>query len=228
MPTTKMMRLATTGRLSSRLSATDKAKLTKRLQAFALTEEDWRQFSQTELEIGMGNGLALFERAKAQPERLFVGVELYLNGLRSLVNQLEKNPDVSNVRIVGADVRDVLAALPAQRLDRVVIPYPDPWPKAKHHKRRLVQADLLAALAPCLAEEGELVLITDIVDYALWMLREVYTQRVFMPAVIGPAEWATPPAWWVRTKYEQKALQEGRKPWYITCKKTLHAGEKVL
>ncbi|MDD9912100.1 MAG: tRNA (guanosine(46)-N7)-methyltransferase TrmB [Alphaproteobacteria bacterium] len=209
-------RIHTTGRLASRMSKADLEKLQQRLQAYALdVEKDFAAFEEQELEIGMGNGLALLERAKANPNRLFIGNEIYRNGLRSLVYRLEQNSDIKNVRIVGEDAREVLGMFSAQSLDRVNVFYPDPWLKVRHQKRRIIQPELLTDIAHVLKEEGEFWFVSDIPDYVFWTIQKTREHGVFAPTAIGPQEWATAPDWWVSTKYEQKALREGRQAWYV-------------
>ena len=207
------------GRTASRMSVADQAKLDARLEAYALKEEDLAWQGPMELEVGMGNGLAMLERAKNAPDRLFIGIEVYRNGLRSLVHRLEKDASIKNVRIVGEDVRPFLEGLPKNAFDRVCVLYPDPWPKKKHHKRRLVQQASLDLFDRVLKQDGELFFATDIPCYAQWIIREVYSHPVWDFEVVSPEDWAQEPAWWISTKYEQKAFREGRKPWYMTAYK---------
>lgn len=204
-------RLHTTGRLSSRMTAADKAKLQARLTPFSLQPPEIAAWPATELEIGMGNGMALLERARQQPEKLFIGNEIYLNGLRRLVGALEATDAPLNIRIAPQDVRDVLASLPANSLHRILIPYPDPWHKARHHKRRLIQPAVLESLHTVLQPTGELWVMSDIPDYIDWTLAQVATHGRFACHTHS----TTPPPWWVSTKYEQKALRAGRTPTYL-------------
>ncbi len=203
--------LPTTGRLSSRMTAAAKAKLAQQLQAVQLQPADIQQAQTIELEIGMGNGLALLERARHKPDGLFIGNEIYLNGLRRLATALAAPQAPQNVRVAAQDARALLQALPAGRINRILIPYPDPWPKARHHKRRLVQPAFLALLQPALATTGELWVISDIPDYIDWTLAH-------KGDLICTSQATTPPNWWVSTKYEQKALLAGRQPQYVCFK----------
>ena len=236
---TEQHRPHTTGRLSTRMTAADQAKLTARLQPYIFHLDNITSspavipaqagihdnklcqghsidtYKQIEVELGLGNGLALFERAKANPDTLYLGSEIYLNGLRSLVNRLEQTPAVTNVRLAPQDARDLLPALPAHSIHRVCIFYPDPWPKKKHHKRRLIQPELLTAIARILHPEGDFWFVSDIPDYVFYTLTTAYQHGTFHPTATSPSHWATAPDWWVPTKYEQKALREGRFPWYL-------------
>lgn len=205
----------TTARTSMRMDATAKSKLAERIAPYALDmEADFAQFKTRELEVGMGNGLALLQRAKAAPNTLFLGNEVYLNGVKSLVHALEKTPDIHNVRILTEDGRDVLNALPHNCLSRILVPFPDPWPKSRHHKRRIVQPDFLTLAHQKLALEGDFWVITDIADYALFALSHLYHHPSFKALTPQP-NFGTAPSWWVETKYQKKAAKEGRLPWFI-------------
>ncbi len=210
------------GRTASRMSQEDQEKLNTRLKTYAFSMSDLKNHKgEVELEVGMGNGLAVFERAKKCPNQLYIGIEVYKNGLRSLVNALEKNPDVKNVRISHEDARDFLTTFPKKSVNRVCVLYPDPWPKTRHNKRRILQEDFLTTVDALLKDDGELVAVTDIVDYMHWILAKTHNHGVFKPIAIEPNDWATPPTWWVPTKYEKKAYREGRRPWYLIFKRHL-------
>lgn len=213
-PFLKEGELRSFGRLASRMSDTQRATLLHTVQHYALHATDWQKFTEVELEIGMGEGLALFARAKAQPQRLFIGCEVYLNGLAKLVHALQAEPQVKNVRIIPTDVRSELVNFPENSLNTILIPYPDPWPKARHHKRRLVQQPVLTELARVLKPEGEWWLITDIPAYATWAADCVAQEKSFCKRAVH----TSPPHWWITTKYEQKAYKEGRIPQYLQFK----------
>lgn len=212
------------GRMASRMSVAEQDKLEQRLHAVGLEIMHGRidgaaafipAAQKRVVEVGIGNGLQLFERAQANPQHGFVGVEVYKNGLRSVLGKIEQT-GLHNIKLASIDAREVLEALPAGSIDQLVVLYPDPWPKKKHNKRRIVQQDFLNSAARLLKPGGELFCATDMPDYALWILREVYTHGGFNVPAASPLAWATPPTWWVSTKYEQKALREGRQPWYFS------------
>lgn len=222
-------RLRSFGRLASHMSAEEKAKLDARLAPVecVLTHEEvrldtlfGRKTGKIILELGMGNGETLAHRAKTSPEDLFIGCEVYKNGLRSLLVDIEKNA-LQNIRICAEDARHLLEQLPKESIDEVVLLYPDPWPKKKHNKRRIVNVDFLSLVDRVLKEDGVLFMATDIPDYMMWMLREVYTHNVFFPTATSPEEWATAPHWWCGTKYERKAVKQGRSPWYMSFKRNV-------
>lgn len=227
-----MKPLITTGRLSTRLTAADVDRLLARLQPYLPISGTWTH-PDIELEIGMGNGLALLKRARAAPESLFVGSELYLNGLQTCLSALRKDgAPPSNVCLTNQDARDLLAMVPDAALSRILVPFPDPWPKAKHHKRRIVQPELLDAAARTLKPGGELWVVTDWPSYAYHSLATLFAHPSFAlegtdhaaadckPSARledgpGPHRLAMPPAWWVETKYQHKARTAGRQPWFI-------------
>lgn len=223
---TRMHTHRTFGRTTSRLDAATLAKLAARLEVYAFAVSDLGKFDTVELEVGMGNGLALFERAKAAPATLFVGSEVYQNGLRSLVNALEQyegatGEKLANVRITGEDARKFMAALPNNCIDRVCLLYPDPWPKARHKVRRMFTPEFVAECDRLLKNitAAELFVATDIPDYILQVFGVVQQTGVFVPTAIRPTDWATAPAWWQPTKYEAKAAREGRFPFYVPLKR---------
>lgn len=157
------------------------------------------------LEIGFGGGEHLVAQAKAAPQLRFLGVEPFLNGVGSCLRHIEE-AGVSNVRLHMGDVRDVLPAIPDASLQRIYILFPDPWPKARHHKRRLVQPDFLAACVRALRPGGELLFATDWADYAAWTLE----RALKAPGLVWTAETASDwrSAWpgHVTTRYEEKRL----------------------
>ena len=212
------------GRLASRMSIAEQKAIDERLSPYAVMEKAGDSIVLEEVfptqtgpllvELGMGKGEQISARAIANPNHRYIGCEVYRNGLEKTLKVIEAE-GLTNLRLCPHDARLLLAALPAASVDQLLVLYPDPWPKKKHHKRRIVQASLLDEAVRVLGPGGELLLVTDIVDYALWMLSTVYTHGAFFPSAISPAEWANPPEEWVPTGYEKKALREGRKPFYL-------------
>lgn len=209
------------GRTASRMSVAEQAQLDEILKAFALNPTQmnncFAQKGPLTVELGVGKGEQILSRASATPDERFIACEVFKNGLRFLTREATKQ-NLRNLKIYPHDARVLLAELPEQSVDHLLILYPDPWPKKRHNRRRLVNKALLADASRVLKPEGELLLVTDIVDYALWMLREVYTHEAFFPVATNPQEWATPPQGWVPTGYERKAKKEGRSPFYLRLK----------
>ncbi|MEK6746611.1 MAG: tRNA (guanosine(46)-N7)-methyltransferase TrmB [Pseudomonadota bacterium] len=161
--------------------------------------------SRTWLEIGFGGGEHLAHMASLHPEVQFIGCEPYVNGIAGLLAHIDKNK-LSNIRIYSDDARDLVAALPDNSLERVFILYPDPWPKTRHHKRRIVSSEFLSELARVMKPGAELRLATDSADYATWMLERLLANKNFKWLAKTCDDWLNPPAEWISTRYEQKAL----------------------
>jgi tRNA (guanine-N7-)-methyltransferase len=170
------------------------------------------------LEIGFGGGEHLAAQARAHPETGFIGCEPFVNGMAKLLAAVEQD-GLSNVRVFDRDVTDLLPSLPDACLDRVYILYPDPWPKRRQRKRRLVSDGLLTTLARVLKAGGELRFASDIDDYVGWVLARVLRSTDFRWTAERPDDWRRPYADWPGTRYEAKAIREGRVPSYLTIRR---------
>jgi len=129
-----------------------------------------------------------------------------------------------NVRVFVDDAKLLIDALPAASIDRCFILFPDPWPKARHHKRRLVSPSTMAALARLLADGGELRLATDDAAYLRVMLAVACGHPAFDWMARRPADWQTRPVDWPATRYEQKAIAQGRRPAFLSLLRRPRAG----
>ena len=162
------------------------------------------------LEIGFGNGEALLAQAQAQPEHYFLGIEVHRPGVGHLLLRLDELGLV-NVRVLCADAVTVLRyQLPDAWLDRINIFFPDPWPKKRHHKRRLIQPDFVTLLAKKLKPQGILHLATDWQSYAEHMLVVLSAAKEFnnQHQVYAPR-----PAQRPLTKFERRGLRQGHEVW---------------
>ena len=166
------------------------------------------------LEIGFGGGEHLAHMARTHPEVTILGAEPFVNGIAQFLGKLADHP-VDNIRLPPGDVRDLLELLPEGLLEKVFLNYPDPWPKARHHRRRFVTPEPLALLARAMAHGAELRVATDIEDYVRQTLEEVPQAGFALEK--GPTDEAWPD--WLSTRYEQKALREGRRPHYMTFRR---------
>lgn len=171
------------------------------------------------LEIGFGGGEHLLWQARHNPGALIIGGEPYEDGVIKVLSAIEAE-GLKNLRVHMGDVRDILRALPQGALDRAFILFPDPWPKRKHRKRRLVNSSLLELLARALKPGAELRIATDIGDYARTMLEAFRSEPRFAWQAESPADWRTQPADWVETKYEAKAIEAGRRRYYFRFLRT--------
>ncbi len=166
------------------------------------------------LEIGFGGGEHLVHMARRYPEVTILGAEPYVNGVAQILGHLERGP-LPNVRLHPGDARDLLEVLPEASLAKAFLLYPDPWPKARHHRRRFVSPEPLALLLRAMAPGAELRVASDIADYVRQALEEV--PRAGLALERGPTD--DPWADWTRTRYEAKALREGRAPAYLTFRR---------
>jgi tRNA (guanine-N7-)-methyltransferase len=157
------------------------------------------------LEIGFGGGEHLAAQAAAHRDVLLLGAEPFLNGVASAVRHIEEAA-LSNVRLHAGDARELLGALPAASLARVFILFPDPWPKARHHKRRLVNGALAAELARVMRPGARVRFATDWADYADHALRALIAERRLAWLAQRADDWRTPPTDHVTTRYESKRL----------------------
>lgn len=160
------------------------------------------------LEIGFGSGEHLAAQAAAHPDVGFVGCEPYVNGVASLLRHVA-DAQLSNIRIYTDDARQLIDALPEASIDRLFLLFPDPWPKARHHKRRFIQSGNLDALARILTDGAEFRFATDHMGYARWALAHVTAHPAFAWPARGPADWRQPPADWKPTRYEAKSAARG-------------------
>ena len=127
---------------------------------------------------------------------------------------------LANVRLHFGDAADVIAWIPDAALARVDLLYPDPWPKRRHWKRRFVQDESVAALARVLATGGEFRFATDSPDYAAWTLERLLRSRRFTWTAERAGDWRLPWQGYVRTRYEEKAIRDGRRPCYLVFRRT--------
>jgi tRNA (guanine-N7-)-methyltransferase len=164
------------------------------------------------LEIGFGGGEHLAAQAGARPDWGFIGVEPFLNGMGSCLRHIEEG-GLQNVRLHLGDVREVMAQLPDACLDLAYILFPDPWPKTKHHKRRLIQAGFVAELARVVKPGGEVRFATDWAHYAAWTLEIFLREPRFAWAAEAAEDWRGPWEGHVTTRYEAKGLGDCKPVW---------------
>ena len=193
------------GRIRNRY-LTDKKKelLYRRLDDYRLDPASMLPI-QTHLEIGFGDGEHLFLQAKEYPHIYWIGAEPYLNGVAQLLMRLEDTP-LDNLALWPDDVWGLLPMLPSHSIDRVYLLFPDPWPKRKHFKRRLVQHDFIDQMARLISSNGELFIVTDHGEYASWIVYQFTSHGFFSWQAQTPVDWLTPPKSWKETRYQKKAL----------------------
>ncbi len=166
------------------------------------------------LEIGFGGGEHLVHMAALHPEFGFLGCEPFINGVAKAVSRIA-DQQLDNVRLYVGDAAALLERMPDACLARVHLFYPDPWPKRRHRERRLISDAALLRLARVMRKQSELRFVTDIDDYSGWTLARVSRSSHFRWNAQSACDWRLPWADWVTTRYEEKALREGRKPSYF-------------
>ena len=169
------------------------------------------------LEVGFGGGEHMVHQAATYPDVGIIGCEPFMNGVAMALGKI-RQAGVENIRIHPGDARNLFDVLPEASLDKTFLLYPDPWPKKRHHKRRFVTQDHLRPLARALKPGGEFRVATDIPDYVRQTLEEV-PGAGFEWLAEGPGDWRDPWGDWISTRYEQKALREGRVPHYLTFRR---------
>jgi tRNA (guanine-N7-)-methyltransferase len=179
-------------------------------------------FSQTPddvwLEIGFGGGEHLAELAAAHPHIGFIGAEPFLNGVAKLLLAIAEK-DLSNIRILDADVRPLLDRLSSASIGRIYVLYPDPWPKRRHAKRRLLDQATVLEMQRVMKPGAELRLATDSPDYAAWALATLSRHGGFEWLAETARDWREPPSGWTVTRYESKARGQGRTPLYFAFRR---------
>ncbi|PKQ13669.1 MAG: tRNA (guanosine(46)-N7)-methyltransferase TrmB [Alphaproteobacteria bacterium HGW-Alphaproteobacteria-1] len=169
------------------------------------------------LEIGFGGGEHMVHQAVTNPDVGIIGCEPYINGVAMLLGKIRAS-GAENIAVYPGDVRNMFDVLPEGSISRAFLLYPDPWPKKRHHKRRFVTEGHLTPLARTLKKGGIFRIATDIPDYVRQTL-EVVPRHGFEWLAEGPADWREPWSDWISTRYEQKALREGRVPHYLTFRR---------
>ncbi|GAJ29011.1 tRNA (guanine(46)-N(7))-methyltransferase TrmB [Acidomonas methanolica] len=171
------------------------------------------------LEIGFGGGEHALAQSAENPSVGYIAAEVFENGLCSLLTRLVPEGEEATVappsrlRLWPDDARLLLKALPDSSLGRVYLMFPDPWPKARHAKRRFVHPENIREVARVLRPGGVWRIASDHPTYQGWVTEVMAAQTLFAPA--EPARGIRPPGW-SPTRYEAKAVREGRTPFYWT------------
>jgi tRNA (guanine-N7-)-methyltransferase len=167
------------------------------------------------LEIGFGSGEHLAARADMLPDHGFIGCEPFVNGVATALSHI-RDRHLANVRLHMGDALDVLRRLPDKSLSFVYLLHPDPWPKARHAKRRMINDGPLALLAAKFKPGGELRVATDHPVYLEWTLLVMRRHLLeFEWLAEKPSDFLEPPGGWSETRYGAKSRREGRRPYYL-------------
>lgn len=217
--TEKPRKIVSFVRRQGRLTAAQQRALDTFMPVFGCTPEDCadplalfgRQAPRV-LEIGFGNGASLAQMAAAAPERDFLGIEVHRPGVGHLLLEIEQR-ELTNVRALCGDAIPVLQShIPPASLDRVQLFFPDPWPKKRHHKRRILQPEFVALIERALQPGGHFHMATDWEHYARQM-REVMEAQSGFRNTAGAGQYAERPAYRPETKFERRGLKLGHAVW---------------
>ncbi|WP_213160798.1 tRNA (guanosine(46)-N7)-methyltransferase TrmB [Kaustia mangrovi] len=170
------------------------------------------------LEIGFGGGEHLAWQAAHNRDIGMIGAEPFVNGVAKLLAAIE-DEGLGNIRIHDDDARPLLEALPDNSLDRVFVLFPDPWPKARHRKRRFVSHETVGELHRILRPGGTLRFASDIADYVRWTLAHIRAHGGFEWTAEHPRDWRERPRDWPGTRYEAKARGAGRRCAYLSFRR---------
>ena len=177
------------------------------------------QAEEIHLEVGFGGGEHLAWQAAHNPKAGFIGAEPFINGVGKLLVHVDEQK-LDNVRIHHGDARPLIEALPDASLARIYVLHPDPWPKKRHYKRRMISPWFFNNAARLLKSGGELRVASDIEDYVRWTLMHARNATDFEWTAERADDWRVRPDDWPQTRYEAKSLREGRKPAYLVFRRT--------
>ncbi len=170
------------------------------------------------LEVGFGAGEHLAAQAGADPRVGFIGCEPFVNGVAACLAAIERD-NLANVRLFDDDARLLFPALPDRCLGRGYVLFSDPWPKKRHHRRRLIDGRTLDQLARLMKPGAELVFASDHMDYVAWTLAHFRRHPAFAWTAACPRDWRQRPPGWAETRYEAKALESGAAPAYLVFRR---------
>jgi tRNA (guanine-N7-)-methyltransferase len=172
------------------------------------------------LEIGFGGGEHLIHRATENPDTGFIGVEPFVNGMAKLMMEVDKY-QIGNIRVFDEDATRLLRKLSPGSIAEIDLLYADPWPKRRQRKRRFVSEESLGLIAQALVAGGIFRFASDIDDYIGWMLARILPMAEFRWEATAAPDWSMPYEGWPGTRYEAKAIKEGRTPSYLTFRRSM-------
>lgn len=207
------------GRINGRgITEETKNILKNKLEQYKFVLEDFKKDNINHFEIGFGYGESIVERAKNNPNIKYIACETYTKGVLNLINLIEVNK-INNIQIFNGDARLLLETLPDNSLDMVFVLFPDPWPKKKQQKRRIINDDFLILLSQKIKFDGKLFFASDIENYVEWTIEKVENNGFFVK-MFDNESMKIEPNWWVQTKYQEKAIREGRESCFLEWEKS--------
>ena len=192
-------------------------------ESFAFSEIFASPFAKYVLEIGFGGGEHMAAMSKRDKDTGFIGAEVFVNGIASLLAHLTGYTEraelaadrIDNVRVYPDDVRKILPFFPSSSLDAVYLLFPDPWPKSRHKDRRFINNSNLDELARILKSGGKFYAASDDMTYIRWALSVMNKRNDFDIDWKKSSEYFSEPKGWIQTRYELKALRQGKRPVYL-------------
>jgi len=182
-----------------------------------VTLPPWHE-NNTWFEIGFGNGEHLAGLMERYPERRFIGAEPFINGMSAFLKLIRDVPH-DNIRVWMDDAILLIDAMPDEYLDGIYVLNPDPWPKKRHHKRRIISQENLTKFARVLKAGGQLIMASDVDDLSEWMVTQASNHDAFEWTATRADDWRLTPPEWIKTRYEEKGEKAGRKQSYLFFKK---------
>jgi len=171
------------------------------------------------LELGFGGGEHLIYQAQHNPDVSVWGAEPFLNGVAKVVSAVEEH-GLDNIRVFQGDGRFVMDGIADETLSRLFVLFPDPWPKTRHNKRRLITEEFLENAHRIIKPGGKFRFASDIIDYVDWTLNRLTLHGGFQWTPKSHREWRVRPKDWPQTRYEEKAFREGRPCHYFEFVRT--------
>ena len=169
------------------------------------------------LEVGFGYGESIVHRAQNNRNINYIGCEAYTKGVASLLDKIKTNR-IENLKVFYGDARILIENLEDNSLDKIFILFPDPWPKKRHNKRRIISEEFLALISKKLKNNGELFFASDIINYVEWTIEKIENNKSFIAKFNNIEECLIEPEWWIETRYQAKAKEQGRKSYFLEYK----------
>lgn len=174
-----------------------------------------KNYDKLYFEIGFGYGEHAIHQAMLNKNCGIIACETYSNGVLSLLDKIESN-GVKNIGIYNWDARELLEKMPNSSIDKIFILFPDPWPKKKQNKKRIINLEFLDLLKLKLKNDGTLFFASDIIDYVEWTMN--LAKDKFQALFKDLNECKKEPEWWIKTRYQEKAIIEGRESYFLEFK----------
>ena len=181
-------------------------------------EKTFKKYNEIWIEVGFGSGEHLVNIAKLNPKVYFIGCEPFIDGVAKLITKMVNNK-IENIRIYTKDFRELMNLIPSSSISKIFLLFPDPWPKKRHHKRRLINNEVVEELSRILKINSYFYTATDVKDYFNEIKNKFLLSSKFLED--KSFKYSNGDRWlgWVQTRYERKGVIEGREPIYASFQK---------